>query len=210
MAVSTDGLLFTWGVNDAGQLGVGPVNKSGHSFRNVPTVVESLARERVVAIGAGAAHSLAATLDGALFAWGAGGHRQLGLGNMRNHSVPTMVDAAPLFKCGPVRAISCGAAHTAVITAEGELFMAGSDVYGQLGRTVAIGAYATTTQKEVNGSEQRAYVPVFTRVHLERILGDAQSKLGGGGGQRSWRVLQVACGAWHCVALVGAALPGAR
>ncbi|KAJ1616693.1 hypothetical protein T492DRAFT_529581 [Pavlovales sp. CCMP2436] len=61
-----------------------------------------------------------------------GGGRQLGLGNMRNHSVPTMVDAAPLFKCGPVRAISCGAAHTAVITAEGELFMAGSDVYGQV------------------------------------------------------------------------------
>ena len=68
------GAVFSFGNSEHGQLGLG--NNHG---RDLPQFV-NLA-ERVVAVSAGAYHSLALTASGSVFSWGRGSRGRLGLGN---------------------------------------------------------------------------------------------------------------------------------
>ena len=54
---------------------------------------EALARQRVVAVSAGFAHSLAFTADGALLSWGDGGHGRLGHGDDQAQWQPKKIEA---------------------------------------------------------------------------------------------------------------------
>mmetsp|Transcript_30538 Transcript_30538/g.90685 ORF Transcript_30538/g.90685 Transcript_30538/m.90685 type:complete len:82 (+) Transcript_30538:186-431(+) len=51
--------------------------------------VEAFAGQRVVAVSAGASHSLALTADGAFWSWGGGGEGQLGHGIEQNQPLPS-------------------------------------------------------------------------------------------------------------------------
>ena len=64
VALSSNGEVFTWGVNDFGQLGLGDRWR-----RNVPTKVESLSDERIVKIARGHNHTAALTATGKLLTW---------------------------------------------------------------------------------------------------------------------------------------------
>ena len=69
LALDDDGMVWAWGSNDFGQLGVGDM-----VARAEPVAVsrgEGL--RRVVDIAAGRTHSVAVTLDGDVFSWGPGG-----------------------------------------------------------------------------------------------------------------------------------------
>jgi alpha-tubulin suppressor-like RCC1 family protein len=197
LCATVDGQLFAWGANEAGQLGLG----AGPS-RTAPMRVESLARERCVLVAAGGAHSLCLTAAGALFAWGDGSCGQLGHGRARSQEVPRMVDPAP---SAPV-CLSAGACHSCVIDSAGQVWAAGADAYGQLGGAgEPLGAEHAAGG--CAGGGQRARLAEFARVPLERTFGEqlARAADGGGGGgacARTWRAVQVACGAWHTVALV--------
>jgi alpha-tubulin suppressor-like RCC1 family protein len=74
LAVRADGTLWTWGKNNAGQLGVDPL-----AARNKPTVV--LPNSRWVAVAGGAAHSVALREDGSLWACGQNSSGELGDGS---------------------------------------------------------------------------------------------------------------------------------
>lgn len=72
LALTNDGRIFAWGSNGSGQLGLGTTTATYTS------PVEVTAVTGVVAIGAGANHSLAVLGDGRLFTWGANSSGQLG------------------------------------------------------------------------------------------------------------------------------------
>ncbi|CAM9489261.1 unnamed protein product [Hapterophycus canaliculatus] len=103
------------------------------------------ANDAAVAISAGANHVLLVHRSGQLYTWGVGasgrlgldlsqgGNPQLGLGVVDRDvycSVPTrvMIDSPTKIK-----EISCGAAHTACVTASGQLFVWGCGDGGRLG-----------------------------------------------------------------------------
>jgi alpha-tubulin suppressor-like RCC1 family protein len=85
LAVKSDGTVWAWANNDAGQLGDGTTTN-----RYSPVQVTGLSG--VVAIAGGGAYSLAVKSGGTVWAWGDNGYGQLGNGTTNDNStVPVQV-----------------------------------------------------------------------------------------------------------------------
>jgi sugar lactone lactonase YvrE/ribosomal protein L27 len=80
----------------------------------------------VVAVAAGAYHSLFVTADGTLWSMGDNAHGQLGDGSTNDAALPVSV-------ASNVVAVAAGANHSLFVTADGTLWSMGYDAYGQLG-----------------------------------------------------------------------------
>ena len=116
-----DGRVFACGGFDSGQLGLAPehilksVNKIHHprvltgiaTPREVQFPFPSRNRERIIGINADSRRSMAWT-NSHLFAWGMGNVGELGLGDVEEVFLPTLVD---LNGQKPVQ-VSCGGLHT--------------------------------------------------------------------------------------------------
>src|SRR6185436_14270394 len=119
LALRSDGTVWTWGANNAGQLGDGTLVN-----RVAPVQVSGLAG--VTAIAAGDEHALALLGNGSVVAWGANGAGQLGDGTTTNRSAPV-----PVSGLSGVSSIAAGANTSVAVAA---LPMAwGSNGNGQLG-----------------------------------------------------------------------------
>jgi len=93
-------VLFTWGLNDNGQLGLGDV-----VHRSSPVQVGALTNWASVACGA--THTLAINAAGQLFAWGRNNSGRLGLGDIVSRSSPVQV--GPIYDWDK---ISAGGSHS--------------------------------------------------------------------------------------------------
>ncbi|KAL0226674.1 hypothetical protein P9112_013998 [Eukaryota sp. TZLM1-RC] len=111
--------LFTWGLNDYGQLGTG--DYTAHSSPTVLTIPGL-----VLSIVGGSSHSLALLDSGFLYAWGDNTFGQNGLGFSSLSPQPL-----PLF--APVVKVVSGLDHNLAISDIGELWVWGRNVNGQLG-----------------------------------------------------------------------------
>ncbi|XP_053683215.1 probable E3 ubiquitin-protein ligase HERC4 isoform X2 [Sabethes cyaneus] len=127
LALTNWGQLFSWGSNVLGQLG----HDSDQNSFPTPRMVKSIATKTVVQIAAGQMHNLALTNSGELYAWGANGYGQLGLG-MTNEKVstPTLVKSLAGI---PIAFITCGGCHSFAISKSGAIFCWGKNIFGQLG-----------------------------------------------------------------------------
>ncbi|ETW04841.1 hypothetical protein, variant [Aphanomyces invadans] len=137
-AITTAGRCYTWGKNDYGELGVGHVANSNENAQ--PRQVEALAQAMVVAVGVGNSHTIAITNAGKCYAWGAAWGGQLGLGITKREGEFAerrlqMCFPSPTLLEVPVRVaqVSCGAAHSGLIAATGQLYMFGCGDGGRLG-----------------------------------------------------------------------------
>jgi len=83
VAIRTDGSLWSWGSNYAGQLGQGDNRQ-----RSVPTQVGSASWHGVTA---GTGFALAIRSDGTLWAWGDNSSGQLGVGDTASRNAPAEV-----------------------------------------------------------------------------------------------------------------------
>ena len=85
LAVKSDGSLWAWGRNGAGQLGDG----TGTS-RSTPTKI----MDGVVQVSASEKHTLAVKSDGSLWVWGRNECGQLGNGTIENTPIKIIVGVA--------------------------------------------------------------------------------------------------------------------
>jgi len=115
-AVDNNGTLYTWGWNEAGQLGL----KTSRNTVFDPTVVDALSGEWVKDVACGDTHTACSTDRGKLFTWGKNDYGQLGRRGKKN-SAPAEVDLKNLYIVG----VSCGPDNTAVVTAEGLALITG-------------------------------------------------------------------------------------
>ena len=109
----------------------------------MPKRIRGLYRIRVVAIAAGAVHSMALTDEGYVFSFGLGWHGQLGHGDSEAQLKPKMIDELIPKR---VVAIAAGGLHSLVLTAyptdlpaafpKGEVLSFGERPYGQLGHNM--------------------------------------------------------------------------
>jgi alpha-tubulin suppressor-like RCC1 family protein len=90
LALKSNGTLWSWGYNNAGQLGLGD-NGSPSTDRNTPAQILLANGLNWIYISAGSAHSIGIKENGTLWTWGAGVYGQLGLGDSANRNTPTMV-----------------------------------------------------------------------------------------------------------------------
>jgi alpha-tubulin suppressor-like RCC1 family protein len=81
----------------------------------------------MIAVDAGMHYSLALSSTGKVYAWGWNGFGQLGLGDLKSRSAPTVIP-----NLSGVRAIAAGEAHALAI-GKNQLFGWGSNESGQLG-----------------------------------------------------------------------------
>ena len=88
LALTADGAVWSWGGVVFGKLGHGD-----GVDQLLPKKIEAFAGRRVVAVSAGAFHSLATTADGAVWSWGRGDTGCLGHGDEQDQMLPKKVEA---------------------------------------------------------------------------------------------------------------------
>lgn len=141
VALLSDGTLAAWGSNPAGQLGTGNNTKATSPV----TVLAngSLSGKIVVAIAAGANHTLALSSDGRIFSWGANNNGQLGIGSSFPFSInsPTAVWGVGLIEGKTVIAIAAGSDHSLAVTSDGKVYAWGLGSSGQLGTGTPFDSY---------------------------------------------------------------------
>lgn len=181
LGIGENGSLWSCGSNDSGQLGFGNLIDCPR-LQAVPMVPGT----RIVSAAAGSKHSVALASDGSLFTWGSGSRGQLGHSHLQQLPVhaavpivilqPTKIsrlDPANLSSDNRITAISAGSFHTMALTVGGSIMAFGGNESGCLGL----------------GDFNDRWKP--TKVPLA-VEGDEKSCL---------RVIQLACGAHHSVAL---------
>ena len=88
LALTADGAVWSWGYGGQGRLGHGDQQN-----QLLPKKIEAFAGQRVVAVAAGDAHSLAITADGAVWSWGEGECGCLGHGgDLSDQPLPKKVE----------------------------------------------------------------------------------------------------------------------
>jgi alpha-tubulin suppressor-like RCC1 family protein len=136
LALDSQGNVWAWGDNRNGQLGIGSFDEK----RNAPARLGFFPpNTRITRIAAGAIHSLGIDSSGSLWAWGANGNGQLGIGTMIDSFAPARVH----FPDGTLRivTVAAGGAHSLAVDANGNLWAWGFNQRGQLGNGTVIDSH---------------------------------------------------------------------
>ncbi|XP_053472412.1 retinitis pigmentosa GTPase regulator b isoform X2 [Ictalurus furcatus] len=124
--ITAIGKLFMFGSNNWGQLGLGEkisVNK--------PTCVKALKSEKVQLVACGRTHTLVYTSCGNLYAAGGNNEGQLGLGDFVERTSFQLVEF--FTKRGPIKMLAAGSNTSAAILQDGKLYVWGDNSEGQIG-----------------------------------------------------------------------------
>lgn len=165
-AIVEGGILYTWGYNDSGQLGLGD-----RCAREVPTLIskavhtDALHRnlDAVRAVCCGEQHLCVITSDGLPLSTGLGVFGQLGLGSgglgadrdtlaftyLSSSSKRSPNSPRALVPPRPRAQVDAGQHHTVFLSEEGEAYVCGHRGYGQCGQVTDIG------EREAQGAEAR-------------------------------------------------------
>ena len=171
VALKSDGTVWAWGYNGAGQLG-----DNTTTDRHVPVEVVGAGGSGhltgITAIAAGYVYSVALKSNGTLWAWGYNGFGQLGDNTTTDRHVPVeVVGAGGSGHLTGITAIAAGAEHSLALRSDGTVRAWGYNGDGQLGDN-------TTTDR---------HVPVEV--------------VGAGGSGHLTGIIAVAAGYAHSVAL---------
>ncbi|CAB1456191.1 unnamed protein product [Pleuronectes platessa] len=130
LALTKGGDVFSWGSNTHGQLGLG----KEVALQHMPFRVVALSGVPVTQIAAGASHTLFLTLAGLVYCCGANKSGQLGL-NRVDEKGRFNICMVPALRPLGVSFMSCGEAHSAVLTKDGKVYTFGEGTHGQLGHS---------------------------------------------------------------------------
>ncbi|XP_048589232.1 E3 ubiquitin-protein ligase HERC2 isoform X2 [Nematostella vectensis] len=112
LALSTSGLVWTWGKGDYYRLGHG-----NDTHVRKPQIVDGLRGKKIVDVAVGALHCLAVTDSGQVFAWGDNDHGQQGNNTTTVNRRPQLVNGLEGQK---ITRVACGSSHS-IAWAESDL-----------------------------------------------------------------------------------------
>jgi alpha-tubulin suppressor-like RCC1 family protein/Ca2+-binding EF-hand superfamily protein len=135
--VHKSGQLYSWGVGISGRLGL-DLTEGGDPQTDapMPRVVQALSGRPVIRVSCGYSHTGAILAGGDLYMWGSAASGKCGLGVIVDSeecycSIPTRVIVGVEDK--RIKKVSCGSAHSAVVTESGHLYIYGCGDTGRLG-----------------------------------------------------------------------------
>lgn len=109
LACTVSGMIFAWGENSSGQLGLGDTT---HRLR--PELVRALRTSKVKSMSTGRQHSCVFTHSGLAFAFGSNASGQCGLGeNVKIQTTPVVIER--LRDAWVVINAACGSQHTLIV-----------------------------------------------------------------------------------------------
>lgn len=124
-ALCSDGSLYVWGSNYAGQIGDGTT-----TARLVPRRVTPPAGHTWTQVSVGYEHIMAVCSDGGLYAWGENSYGQFGNGTNKSQGQPTRV-APPSGQAW--LQVACEQHHSMARASDGQIYTAGYNYSGELG-----------------------------------------------------------------------------
>ena len=174
VALAEDGAAFTWGRNDLGQLGLGD-----NCTRPGPVHVAALKNKKIVAAASGKSHTLFLEESGNVFASGSSKQGCVGT----NFKKTNPFEATPVAVTGlpSIAQLACGAAFNLLLDREGAVWSFGWSEKGVLGNGTD-GEHNTAAS-----SIKISYIAQAKPMELMRF--------------RGMKMVQVACGAVHALAL---------
>ena len=200
--------VYAWGSNEQGQLGIG-ISSEGNSPVMSPQLIPSLLGIKIYTVSCGVGHSCAIDQSGILWTWGIGGQGQLGLGQLIR-CVPTPT-AVVSFKeeNQRVRAVSCGIAHTFVVTThtvteQSNVFAFGWNQAGQLGLGTDLNLSTeqlTSSTLQPPRSEDTVASPTLVNIFAkgDNNDNDNKEKDNDENDENEDEVQQICCGGAHTV-----------
>lgn len=213
--VSSDGKVHATGYGASGRLGIG-----SSDCVSIPTTLESIQHVFIkkVSVNAGGKHCLALSADGDVYSWGEGEDGKLGHGNRQTCDKPRIIES---LRGKEVTDIAAGGAHSAAISAQGELYTWGKGRYGRLGhgdsedqtKPKIVEALRLTKVLDVACGSGDSQTLCITEGDIVWSWGDGDyGKLGRGGSEgckvpekvdklRGLEVCKVECGSQFSVAL---------
>ncbi|TKR97014.1 hypothetical protein L596_010943 [Steinernema carpocapsae] len=124
LLLSADNMVYSWGDNKCGQLGLG-----NRRNRGSPTIIEVLSGKGIVKIAAGNQFSLFCSTKGVVLVCGQ--KKYLGNGSTGDDCLkPKVIDS--LLKVD-ITEIACGGEHAIAVDSEGKVYVWGSGLNGRLG-----------------------------------------------------------------------------
>jgi uncharacterized repeat protein (TIGR02543 family) len=141
-AVTTNGRVYSWGLNNRGQLGDGTSGTSQNqniANKSTPTLISFDGPnglndgETIKNVDIGILHSVAVTTTGRVFGWGANFAYHLGDGTTTTRSTPTLISFTGLEGGETIRNVYLGNAHSLAVTTNNRLYAWGLNNSGQLG-----------------------------------------------------------------------------
>ena len=175
LALKANGTVSGWGESGGGQLGNQYV---ALPYQNSPVDIylngNNDPLDHIVMVATGDRHSLALRDDGTVYAWGANRNGQVGSGTTAEATV-----YYPIKVVGPdgtgeldnIVAIASGANHSLALTADGEVYAWGSNIYGQLGN----GENSESADNDATSVPQKVLAPNM----LTYLTGIVQIAAGG-------------------------------
>lgn len=130
------GALYTWGDNDAGQLGVGTISDSANHFDQdaaTPEPAHLPSGTQVVSMAGGLSDTAAVTTTGAVYVTGYNGYGQLGNGTSGKTTDVTTPVLASVPNGVRVEAISMGHDQVLALTTSGLAYTWGENLQGEAG-----------------------------------------------------------------------------
>ncbi|KAJ1611420.1 putative uvb-resistance protein uvr8 [Cryptosporidium canis] len=130
-AITNTGELYTWGCSRNGKLGHAQTELGVYSkVVSRPMRVKGLEGEKVIQVSCGDYHTGCLTDDKKALTWGLGLQGRLGHGDTQDVFTPKLIESLAGL---PIKEISCGGHHTAILLGTGKLYMFGGGAFGKLG-----------------------------------------------------------------------------
>jgi len=120
VAVNSDGVVFTCGQNNYGQLGCSLPNPN-FPQRALPGPIDLNSvtdQGTAIMVSAGTWHTACVTRKGSVYTWGNSHHGQLGCAVVRSQPIPHCAYSAAMGQL-PATMVACGRNHTLILTAAG-------------------------------------------------------------------------------------------
>eukprot|EP00966_Prymnesium_polylepis_P031534 733564-Prymnesium_polylepis.1 len=128
VAIGSNGEVFSWGRNDAGQLGHGDTK-----LRCTPTRVAALDGKGVVTAATGKAHTIFVSAAGELCACGANKQGCVGPVGLKNKKQDFEAKPVTIPNVEPIASVACGTNFCLALDKEGDVWAWGWSEFGVLG-----------------------------------------------------------------------------